>query len=163
MSKIKIVVFVIIAVAFIMGGMWLNNKLDEDSAKSAAAEEVSASQADMKALSTIQITDVVLGTGAEAKKGDTISVNYLGEFMDGKKFDSSYDRHQPFEFVLGGGAVIRGWDLGLVGMKVGGKRTLVVPPDLAYGPSGYGPIPPSSTLKFSIELLGVNGAISTKP
>ncbi len=161
MSKIKIILFVVIAVAFIMGGMWFNNKLDGDAANDVAALEAKAAQADAQALATIQIKDVALGTGVEAKKGDTISVHYLGQFMDGKKFDSSYDRHQPFDFVLGGGAVIRGWDLALVGMKVGGKRTLVVPADLAYGPSGYGPIPPSSTLKFTVELVGVNAATST--
>lgn len=150
-----------IAVGLIAGGMWYSNKLDEQASKQVVANEEVSRQEDIKALSTMQIQDLVAGVGVEAKKGDTISVNYLGEFLNGEKFDSSYDRNQPFEFILGAGKVIQGWDLGLVGMKVGGKRTLVIPPDLAYGEKGYGPIPPSSTLKFTVELLGVNNNTST--
>jgi len=153
---------VVIAVVVILGGMQLNNKLDDDASEEVAVQGDVMQEADLKALAAIQIQDLVVGTGVEAKKGDKVSVNYLGQFLDGNKFDSSYDRNQPFEFILGAGQVIRGWDLGLTGMKVGGKRTLVVPPDLAYGVNGYGPIPPSSTLKFTVELLGVNGSTSTR-
>jgi len=99
--------------------------------------------------------DVVLGNGDEAKVGDTVSVNYVGTLENGTKFDSSYDRKQPFSFTIGKGEVIRGWDLGLQGMKVGGKRELIIPSDLAYGDTGQGSIPPKATLKFSIELLGI--------
>lgn len=97
--------------------------------------------------------DVVVGTGIEVKAGDTVTVNYLGTLEDGTKFDSSYDRKTPFSFTVGKGEVIRGWEIGLLGMKVGGKRELVVPAELGYGAQAQGPIPPNSTLKFTIELL----------
>ncbi len=102
-------------------------------------------------------TDLTLGKGAEAKTGQTVSVNYVGTLADGKEFDSSRKPgRKPFVFTLGQGAVIRGWDQGVVGMKVGGKRKLVIPPQLAYGPSGRPPvIPPAATLTFEIELLEV--------
>jgi FKBP-type peptidyl-prolyl cis-trans isomerase len=97
-----------------------------------------------------------VGKGREAKTGDTVSVHYTGTLLDGTKFDSSRDRNQPFEFKLGAGRVIKGWDQGVVGMKVGGKRTLTIPSDLAYGDRGSPPkIPPKATLKFDIELLDV--------
>jgi FKBP-type peptidyl-prolyl cis-trans isomerase len=102
------------------------------------------------------IQDDTVGTGAVATAGQSVTVNYLGTFEStGKKFDSSYDRNQPFTFVLGAGQVIKGWDEGVAGMKVGGKRTLTVPPSLGYGPNDYGPIPGNSTLVFQVELLGV--------
>jgi hypothetical protein len=105
----------------------------------------------------LQITDIAIGTGAEAKAGNTVTVNYLGTLLDGKKFDSSYDRGIPFSFHLGAGEVIKGWDQGVSGMKVGGKRKLVIPPDLAYGSAeiGNGLIPANSTLVFEVELLDV--------
>jgi FKBP-type peptidyl-prolyl cis-trans isomerase len=99
-------------------------------------------------------TDLVVGTGAEAKAGQTAVVHYTGWLMDGTKFDSSKDRGQPFSFPLGGGRVIRGWDEGVAGMKVGGKRELIIPPELGYGARGAGGvIPPNATLKFEVELL----------
>ena len=102
------------------------------------------------------IDDVVLGGGAEAKIGDTVSVHYIGTLPNGQEFDNSNKRGEPFAFTLGEGRVIKGWEDGVVGMKEGGKRILVIPSDLAYGDNGYGPIPPKATLVFSIELLGVN-------
>ncbi len=103
----------------------------------------------------LQITDVVVGTGPEARSGQTVAVHYTGTLVDGTKFDSSKDRGQPFSFTLGTGQVIKGWDQGIVGMKVGGTRTLVIPPALGYGDRGTGPIPPNATLNFEVELLAI--------
>lgn len=108
--------------------------------------------------SGLQYRDDVVGTGAEAKAGHHVLVHYTGTLTDGKKFDSSRDRDQPFHFALGAGSVIRGWDEGVAGMKVGGRRTLVIPADLGYGSRGVGPIPANSTLVFDVELLDVHGA-----
>ncbi len=100
--------------------------------------------------------DLVEGTGAEAASGRQVTVHYTGRLMDGTKFDSSKDRNDPFEFHLGGGQVIKGWDEGVAGMKVGGTRKLTIPPSLGYGARGAGGvIPPNATLEFEVELLGV--------
>ena len=108
--------------------------------------------------SGLKITDLVEGTGTEAQSGNTVSVNYRGTLTNGQEFDSSYRRNQAFTFPLGGGRVIRGWDEGVVGMKEGGKRRLVIPPDLAYGSRGAGGvIGPNETLIFEIELVKVQG------
>jgi FKBP-type peptidyl-prolyl cis-trans isomerase FkpA len=105
---------------------------------------------------TLQIEDVVVGKGRAAASGDAVSVHYTGTLMSGKKFDSSRDRGTPFEFKLGTGAVIKGWDQGVVGMKVGGKRKLTIPSSLAYGEKGQPPtIGPDAALKFDIELLNI--------
>jgi len=97
------------------------------------------------------------GAGEEAKNGDNVSVHYVGILEDGTKFDSSIDRGEPFSFNLGAGQVIKGWDLGVLGMKIGEKRKLIIPSDLAYGDDGIpNAIPPKSTLIFEVELLGIN-------
>jgi FKBP-type peptidyl-prolyl cis-trans isomerase FkpA len=110
--------------------------------------------------SGLQYEDTVPGTGDEAKSGQHVSVHYTGwlynDGVKGAKFDSSKDRRDPFAFQLGGGMVIKGWDEGVQGMKVGGTRVLVIPPDLGYGARGAGGvIPPQATLMFEVELLGV--------
>lgn len=103
------------------------------------------------------VEDVKIGQGMVATKGKTVSVHYAGHLTDGKKFDSSYDRGQPIEFPLGSGMVIKGWDMGIEGMRIGGKRKLTIPPVLAYGERGTpgGPIPPNATLVFDVELVAV--------
>jgi peptidylprolyl isomerase len=104
------------------------------------------------------IEDITVGTGATAAAGDTLTVNYTGTLLDGTKFDSSLDPGRtPFQFVLGAGQVIAGWDQGLVGMKVGGRRKLTIPPSLGYGSRAVGPIPPNSTLVFVVDLLSIAG------
>ncbi len=110
----------------------------------------------------LQVQDDVVGKGPEVKAGDSVRVHYTGTLMNGTKFDSSRDRGTPFDFSVGAGAVIKGWDQGVVGMKVGGKRRLVIPQDLAYGEDGRPPeIPPKAGLKFDIELLEINPKTAT--
>ena len=104
----------------------------------------------------MQQEDLLVGEGAEAVSGKSVSVHYTGTLTDGTKFDSSLDRGQPFDFTLGAGMVIKGWDQGVPGMKVGGKRKLTIPPEMAYGERGFPPvIPPGSTLIFEVELIAV--------
>jgi FKBP-type peptidyl-prolyl cis-trans isomerase FkpA len=104
----------------------------------------------------LKIEDLKAGTGAEATPGKMVTVNYTGWLTNGTKFDSSLDRNQPFQFKLGGGMVIKGWDQGVAGMKVGGKRRLIIPSQLGYGERGAGNvIPPNATLVFEVDLLDV--------
>ncbi len=106
--------------------------------------------------SGLKISDTAPGSGTPVKPGDTVSVHYSGYLTDGTKFDSSLDRNSPFEFTVGAGRVIPGWEEGLVGMQVGGKRSLLIPPNLAYGVQGSPPIiPGNATLRFDIELLAI--------
>jgi FKBP-type peptidyl-prolyl cis-trans isomerase len=120
-------------------------------AETAATTETAATPTELKS------EDLKVGDGTEAVDGKTVVVHYTGTLTDGKKFDSSLDRGQPFEFPLGAGRVIKGWDMGVKGMKVGGKRKLTIPAALGYGEAGTpgGPIPPNATLVFEVELLGV--------
>ena len=109
-----------------------------------------------KSPSGLEHEDLVVGQGAAPRVGQTVVVHYTGWLTDGKKFDSSLDRGQPFRFPLGQGRVIKGWDEGVASMKIGGQRTLLIPPDLGYGARGAGGvIPPNATLVFDVELLGV--------
>ena len=103
------------------------------------------------------IEDLIIGRGATANAGDDVVVHYVGKLVNGKQFDSSRNRRDPLDFALGAGDVIKGWDQGVAGMKVGGKRTLVIPPELGYGARGAGGvIPPNATLIFDVELLKVD-------
>ncbi|XDD44376.1 FKBP-type peptidyl-prolyl cis-trans isomerase [Leptospira sp. WS60.C2] len=102
-----------------------------------------------------QIIDLVVGKGDEAFSGSYVTVHYVGKLKNGTKFDSSRDRNRPFEFNLGAGEVVKGWDKGIKGMRVGGKRKLIIPPELGYGSKRVGNIPPDSTLIFEVELLKI--------
>jgi FKBP-type peptidyl-prolyl cis-trans isomerase len=106
--------------------------------------------------SGLKYEDVKVGTGVEAKAGDSVEVHYVGKLKDGKKFDSSRDRNEPFPFKLGAGRVIKGWDEGVAGMKVGGVRKLIIPPELGYGARGFPPvIPGNAELHFEVELIKI--------
>lgn len=116
-----------------------------------------ASPGQTAAATALKIVDKTVGTGPAAKAGDLVTVDYTGWLTDGTKFDSSIDAGQPFQFTLGKGEVIAGWDQGVAGMKVGGVRTLTIPPDLAYGTQGAGgTIPSNATLVFEVKLLKIN-------
>lgn len=129
---------------------------NKDGSKPTVKETTKMPNAEMKeVIPGLEITEIKIGTGAEAKAGKTISVHYTGRLTDGTKFDSSLDRNEPFTFTLGAGQVIEGWDKGFAGMKVGGKRKLKIAPALGYGANPTGPIPANSTLIFDVELLEV--------
>jgi FKBP-type peptidyl-prolyl cis-trans isomerase len=125
----------------------------------AGAQDQSKEKKEGKVVTTksgLKYEDLKEGTGAAAKSGDTVSVHYTGWLKDGKKFDSSLDRGEPFTFPLGAGRVIKGWDEGVAGMKIGGKRKLIIPPELGYGKKGAGNvIPPDAELAFEVELLKI--------
>ncbi|MEK7103695.1 MAG: FKBP-type peptidyl-prolyl cis-trans isomerase [Patescibacteria group bacterium] len=116
-----------------------------------------SAQAPKAPLTDLEINDTVVGSGAVAEKGDLLTVHYTGKLSNGVVFDSSYVRKQPFEFQLGAGMVIEGWDKGLVGMKIGGKRSLSIPASMAYGMVERGSIPAGSDLYFEVELVSIKG------
>jgi FKBP-type peptidyl-prolyl cis-trans isomerase len=119
-------------------------------------EQPAAEGKEITTASGLQYIDLTVGAGATAQAGQTVTVHYTGWLQNGKKFDSSIDRGQPFSFPLGAGRVIKGWDEGVQGMKVGGKRKLIIPSNLGYGaPGAGGVIPPNATLIFEVELLGI--------
>lgn len=123
--------------------------------KSTEMKKQAPSTSQSNTSSELKVEDTKIGTGKEVKSGDTVIIHYNGTLTNGTKFDSSYDRGQPFETVIGVGKVIQGWDQGVVGMKVGGKRKLIIPPELGYGTQAVGPIPANSTLIFEVELIDV--------
>jgi peptidylprolyl isomerase len=140
----------------------LNARFVEVYAKRAGRWQVVFSQitaiapAESVTASGLKYLDIVVGSGASPQRGQSVTVHYTGTLVDGTKFDSSVDRGQPYTFVIGMGGVIRGWDEGIMSMKIGGKRRLIVPPHLGYGARGRGGvIPPNATLIFEVELLGV--------
>lgn len=130
-------------------------KKETGEADTAAEGEMKAAGDTVTTESGLKYIDVKVGTGESPKAGSMVNVHYTGWLTDGKKFDSSVDRGKPLQFPIGTGRVIRGWDEGVMTMKVGGKRRLIIPPQLAYGPQGAGGvIPPNATLIFDVELLG---------
>lgn len=106
-------------------------------------------------VSGVEVRDISVGSGRAVEAGDVVTVHYVGTLSDGRVFDSSLDRNTPFSFTVGAGQVIRGWEEGIPGMQVGGKRTLIISPDYGYGSQGVGPIPPNSTLIFEVELINI--------
>lgn len=153
-TRVLVIIASVAVIALIVGAVVVlrGTAVAPDASQSSASPAASVADA---APGKLESTDLTVGTGAEAVAGKTVRVNYVGTLTNGTKFDSSYDRNEPFEFTLGSGEVIKGWDQGVAGMKVGGKRKLVIPPDLGYGPQANGKIPANSTLVFEVELLEV--------
>ncbi len=141
------VTLLVVGIFFIIGVPFSTNSINQQAAVPSAST----------AATHVVIQDAVIGTGRAAQAGDRVTVNYTGKFQDGTVFDTSVGK-TPYTFVLGAGDVIAGWDQGLIGVQPGTKRMLVVPPDMAYGPNDYGPIPGNSTLMFEIDVLNVEPA-----
>lgn len=163
-SRIYLTVGIVLLFLVFAFLVWVSSDREVKSTKLALSTPVSSASIiqsgsptpSSKNMNELKIEDLVIGTGIEVVSGKKVTVNYLGTLSDGTKFDSSYDRGTPFSFNLGAGQVIKGWDMGVAGMKIGGKRRLTIPPDMGYGASGAGGvIPPNATLIFEVELLGV--------
>lgn len=168
----RIIITLLLAVAFFWAGsvivspIWArslvedNPRIEVQAQEASDPEDLETEEVDASNLKTtesgLKYADLQVGEGASPEKGDTVVVQYTGRLEDGTVFDSSYQRSQPFSFTLGVGQVIQGWDEGVSSMQVGGKRRLVIPPELAYGSRGAGGvIPPNATLEFDVELLDV--------
>ena len=157
MSKIIIAIIVIVIIIIALLGAYFFFMKPSPTTNNPDTNTNTNTQRQSNDIQGMKVQTTKEGSGAAAKSGDRVTVNYVGTLADGTKFDSSLDRKAPFTFDLGAGKVIKGWDLGVVGMKVGEKRTLTIPPDLAYGPTGFPPvIPPNATLTFQVELLKIN-------
>lgn len=143
-----LIIALLILVALVVGYLIFSNSKNQTT--NMAPTNNSQTQA-----SNLKIEDIQVGTGKEVVSGDNIVIHYKGTLTDGTTFDSSYDRGEPFETQIGVGQVIKGWDEGVVGMKVGGKRKLTIPPEMGYGNRAVGPIPANSTLIFEVELVDV--------
>lgn len=155
MSKNKTITIIIIIV-FILAFYFLTQKSDKSETNISNLTPTTMPTLAPSKVTELKIEDTKIGTGSAVKAGDTVVMNYLGTFEDGTKFDSSYDRNQPFETKIGVGQVIEGWDQGIPGMKIGGKRKLTIPYQLAYGENGIpGAIPAKATLIFEVELLNI--------
>lgn len=147
----------LIAFTLLLGGFLSQQAMAKKTAHKAKTTETSTTETKGNtSASGLKIEDLKKGTGKVAKAGDTVKVHYRGTLTNGKQFDASYDRGEPFTFHLGAGEVIKGWDEGVQGMHIGGKRKLTIPSELGYGARGAGAaIPPNSTLVFEVELLGI--------
>lgn len=162
-SKVILIVLAVLALAALLVYYFVKNLNDVSSTDnsdialgSPEAQNSPVATQSAEPAGELKKEDLVIGTGAEAKSGSKVTVHYVGTLLDGTKFDSSRDRGAPFAFTLGTGEVIKGWDLGVAGMKVGGKRKLTIPSDLAYGAYGSPPvIGPNATIVFEVELLEV--------
>lgn len=152
-------IIIIVTILILVGvGVYLLPKSEDNTLKiNTSPSPLASSENNASPSAQLRIEDLKIGTGsAEVKSGDTVVMNYVGTLDNGTKFDSSYDRKTPFETKIGVGQVIKGWDEGIPGMKVGGKRRLTIPPDLGYSSTGAGDkIPPNSTLIFEVELLQI--------
>jgi len=155
MEKLSKKEWVAVAVAIIFVGYTLfGGNIMSLFNKSSSMDQNSLPAATGASSSGVVINDITVGQGAEVRNGQLLSVNYILSLSDGTVIQNSKDFGQPFEFTLGAGEVIQGWERGFAGMKIGGVRTVIIPPDLGYGAAQSGPIPPNSTLIFTIELLG---------
>ncbi len=154
---IAVVVAVVVVAIFIFLGFFGVTGTQQDAGSvETAAQRLLNDIAQTGTVSSLQVIDTVEGTGVGAKPGDTLTVNYTGVLPDGTVFDSSQGR-EPFTFVLGSGEVIRGWDQGLIGMKVGGTRLIAIPAELAYGNRSVGQIPANASLIFQVEMVSISG------
>lgn len=155
MDKTTLIVGIVILIVLIIGVYYFMQSNQNTSADQ--QNQTNQQAGDTFDIKGMQFKILQQGTGEPAKSGDSITVNYVGTLQDGTKFDSSVDREQPFTFTLGQNSVIQGWELGVLGMKVGEKRQLTIPPELAYGENGAGGvIPPNATLIFEVDMLGIN-------
>ncbi|GMX58450.1 MAG: hypothetical protein MCSN_1040 [Candidatus Microsyncoccus archaeolyticus] len=155
MSKEEIIILIIFLV-LVCGFFYFLLNLGSDNQTASVSDNIKIEENDEETIPQLKTEIMEEGNGQEVKSGDTISVHYTGYLENGTKFDSSLDRGEPFEFQIGLGQVIQGWEQGLIGMKVGEKRKLTIPPELGYGSSGAGGvIPPNATLIFEVELLEI--------
>ncbi len=165
MSKTIIIVIILLAVLVVGVGsyvLFVNSNKTAAPVNNQATDTTNLPTPTNFEIQGMKVEITKQGTGVAVKAGDNAMVHYVGTLADGKKFDSSIDRNAPFTFMVGAGRVIKGWDLGVLGMKVGEKRKLTIPPALAYGEAGFGPIPKSATLTFEVELLKINAVALPK-